>query len=111
VSRILVFNDELPAKLAKALKADAKKRNVTMNDRANAILAERYAVDEFTSGAEYSAPSAKRFRLKVPEHLRDALAIEAAEKRATIRGITLNILASHYGLEPVETGRRPRSAS
>lgn len=111
MSRILVFNDELPAKLAKALKRDAKQRNVTMNDHACAILAAHYSVPEFTSGSPYQAPSSERFRLKVPEHLRDSLAADAASQRATIRGVALNILSGHYGLEPVEAGRRPRSAS
>jgi len=109
--RILVFNEELPTKLGKKLQADAKKRNATMNDLANSIIASHYGVQDFTSGQAYQVPTADRFRLRVPEHLRDSLAQDAASKRATIRGVALNILAGHYGLKSVAAGRRPRSSA
>jgi hypothetical protein len=111
MSRILVFNEELPPKLEKKLRSDAKARNATMNDRANTIIASYYGVQEITTGQPYQAPSASRFRLRVPEHLRDELAQDAARQRATIRGIALNILLGHYELPPVEAARRPRSSA
>lgn len=105
-----MFNEKLPSRLGQKLRADAKARNATMNDRANTIIAAHYGLPEETSGAGYQAPTADRFRLRVPEHLRDALAQDAASSRATIRGIALNILASYYELPPVDARRRPRSS-
>lgn len=111
MKRILVFNEELPSSLARKLRSDAKKQNVTMNDRANSIISAHYGVEDNPSGQPYQDLTASRFRLRVPEHLRDSLAQDAASQRATIRGISLNILAGHYGLKPVDARRRPRSSS
>lgn len=108
-NRILVLNEALPARLERKLRADAKARNATMNDRANTIIATHYGLSDVTSGQAYQAPTADRFRLRVTEHLRDALAQDAANNRATIRGIALNILAGFYELPPVDIRRRPRS--
>ena len=111
MARILVFNEELPAGLGRKLKSDAKKRNATMNDLANSIIANHYGVQDITTGQAYQEPKTDRFRLQVPGHLRDALAQDAASQRATIRGLALNILAEHYGIKPVDARRRPRSSA
>jgi predicted HicB family RNase H-like nuclease len=105
--RILVLNEVLPTKLRRALEREAKKENVTLNDMACAILCWHYGLNCDLTGPPYRK-SAERFRLKAPEQLRHALAIDAAESQGTIRGLVLNILASHYGLAPIGTGRRPR---
>lgn len=110
MSRITIINEVLPEKLRAKLERDAKKRNLTLNDCACSILCDRYALECETSGLPYRN-GAERFKLRVPEHLRRKISIDAAETTGTMRGVALNILASHYGLAATDTGRRPRSVT
>lgn len=110
MSRILILNEALPAKLRAKLESDARKHDVLLNDRACSILCERYGLECEESGLRYRK-SSELFKLRVPEQLRRAIGIDAAESGGTIRGVALNILASHYGLAPTDIGRRPRSVA
>lgn len=107
MSKILILNEPLPEDLRRKLERDAKAKGVSMNDLVCAILCERYGLECEPGGNPYR-PVAERFKLRVPEQLRRELSMEAAVERGTIRGFTLSILASHYGLAPIDTGRRPR---
>ena len=110
MARITIINEVLPEKLRAKLERDAKKRNLTLNDCACSILCERYGLECETSGLSYRT-AAERFKLRVPEHLRREISIDAAETSGTMRGTALNILASHYRLAAIDTGRRPRSVT
>lgn len=111
LSRILILNEVLPERLRAKLEADARKRDMLLNDCACAILCEHYGLECATSGLPYRDGAAERFKLRVPEQLRQAIAVDAAESGATLRGVALNILASHYRLAAIDTHRRPRSVA
>ncbi len=105
--RVLILNEEIDKKLRRKLEQDAKKRNISVNDRACEILCERYALPYEASGQVY-AKTSDRMRLKVPPDLRNAIAEDAARGGGTIRGYALNIMADKYGLPFTDPRRRPR---
>lgn len=103
----LILNEELPPDLRKELTEDARVRNLTMNDAATRILCEHFGVEWKPSNRSFrEAP--KRFKLRVSEDLHRELRVHAANKLQTIRGVTLNVLTTHYNTDIIEPTRRAR---
>lgn len=101
-------NEVLPEDLRAALEKDAEQRNLSLNDAAVRVLAREFRVRWESSGTGYRT-SADRFKLRIPEHIHRAIKVRAArEPGGTVRGVSLSILADHYGLEPIAPNRRPR---
>jgi hypothetical protein len=107
VAGILIFYEPLPDDLHQRIEDDAEMRDVTPYEQARAILSDRYKL-VFSPTGPYR-PAGKRFKLRVSPKLRRRIDIEAAKNGGTIRGVGLSALASHYGLAPIDQGRRPRS--
>lgn len=104
----LILNEVLPGKLRKALDREAKAKDITLNDVAVSILARHYRVRRELSGNRYRSSSASKFKLHVPEEVHRRIRVTAATDSRTVRGVALNILSSHYGLELISAQRRPR---
>ena len=104
---VLIFYEPLPSDILLAVDAEARKRDVTPYDLVREILSERYKQKWSYSGLPYR-PAGERFKLRVSQELRRRLQMDAAKNDSTIRGIVLSTLASHYGLAPISSGRRPR---
>lgn len=104
----LILNEELPAELREELEKDAKRRNWTINDAAVRILARHFRLRWQGSELPYRE-SAPRVKIKVPEELHRKIWLRVSrEPGATVRGVTLSILAEHYELPPIDPRRRPR---
>lgn len=84
-------------------------RNITLNDAAGLVLAEHYGKKWMLTGSPYRP--VVRFKFRVPLALHRAIRRDAYRGRHTMRGIVFNVLADHYGLEPIDPNRRPRSAA
>jgi hypothetical protein len=103
----LILNEELPSDLRKELMDDANMRDLTMNDAATRILCEHFVVEWKPSNRGFrEAP--ERFKLRVSEDLHRELRVYAASNLQTIRGVTLNILTTHYHTDIIEPTRRAR---
>lgn len=105
---ILILNEALDEALREQLDRDANAQDVTLNDAAGLILAAHYKLRWPLSDASYRPSTAARFKLRVPEAMHRKIRLDAARDQSTARGIVLNILSIHYGLEPVARHRRPR---
>ena len=103
---------DVPDEVWEALHADAIERNVSRNEAAVSILAERYAVRREPSTAKFRARGElntdRPLQLVVPTRLRKKLRAEAFRREATIRGLVIEALAEHYGLPFDSPQRRPR---
>lgn len=104
----LILNEELPARIRRALDRDAKTDDITVNDAAVRVLSERFKIEWARSRARFR-PVSKRFKLRVSEELHQRVRIEAAMQSMTTRGIVLSILGEHYGIDGINTQRRRRS--
>lgn len=107
---ILIFYEPLPEELRRSLEVEAFNREMTTYDLVRTILSDRYRLEFTSSGLPYRQMG-ERFKLRVSPELRMRIGLEAAEKRGTIRGVVLSALANHYGLAPIDQGRRPRGAT
>lgn len=106
--RKLILNETLPQDLRDELEADAQMRDLTLNDAATRILAEKFGVEWHPSGRAYKPSSAEKFKLRVANELHRELRLRAANELQTIRGITLHILTTHYNTNIIEPTRRQR---
>lgn len=112
----LILNEELPSDLRSALDKDAKKDNITVNDAAVRALSSHFQIEPQLSGFHYrevsgSKNSGERFKLRVPDELHQLIRIQAAHRLQTVRGVALSELAHHYGVKPIDPGRRPRKVA
>lgn len=112
-SRVEIVVQDVPAELRAALVADAAARNVSINEAAVAPLAEHFGVEREPSGRPHRGESGStQLLLAVPDDLRQAIRLMAARKGATIRGIVIQVLSDHYGLDGGDQiGRRPRNTA
>ncbi len=107
---ILILYEALPDALLTAIDEDAKSQDISPYDVVRQILSDRYRLLTFGSTSSYR-PAGVRFKLRVDPKLRKKIDMEAARTNGTIRGVVLSALASHYGLAPIDSGRRPRSTA
>jgi len=106
---LLVF--DVPGSIRDGLVADAREQNKSVNDTAIGILAARYRVKHTSSGVPFtlSDNGSHNLSLRGGAKLHRTLDIERAKRSGTLRGLVLETLALHYGLEPPESiGRRPK---
>jgi hypothetical protein len=103
---------DVPEAVWGALHADAEARDVSRNEAAVSILAERYGVTRepsqvrFRSRGEFNPD--RPLQLVVPIKLRTKLRRDALRREATIRGLVIEALAEHYSIPFDSPQRRPR---
>ena len=105
----LIFQDDLTDDLREALEADAREKDITMNDAAGRVLAKRYELVWTDTGASFSSVSTLPFRLRVPEDIWLKARLDSIARGGTLRGVVLNALHQHYGLGTSDVRRRPRA--
>jgi hypothetical protein len=93
--------------IRKAVEADARERDSSMNDVVGEILARRYGYVWTPSGYPYTdGTESTQWLLRVPGALRDSIRDHAkGMPSGTMRGVIMAALAQHYGL-PVESPRK-----
>lgn len=100
---------EVRADIRDALVADAREQNISINEAAVKILAEHYEVAYAPSGVPFVAERQSRnLAIRGGATLHRRIHVDAAKRSGTLRGVVLERLALHYGLEPEPIGRRPR---
>jgi hypothetical protein len=105
---LLVY--DVPPEIKAALVADAQERNVSINDRAVAILAAHYKVKHIPTGFPFTSDTGSpNLTLRGGAKLHRKIDMDRARRRGTLRGLVLECLALHYGLEPPPIGRRPKT--
>jgi hypothetical protein len=106
---LLVY--DVPAEIRDAVVADAYANNVSINETAVAILAARFKVKHIPSGVPFTSENGgKNLSIRGGAKLHRMIDIERARRGGgTLRGIVLEVLALHYGLEPPPIGRRPKT--
>lgn len=111
--RDLLVHD-VPPEIRNALVQDARARNVSINEAAVSILAGHYKVKWQPSGVPFDERrdhGGANISIKGGAKLHRKIDIERARRGgATLRGIVLERLAVHYGLEVPPVGRRPRAS-
>lgn len=105
---LLVY--DVPPEIKAALVDDARAQNVSINEAAVKILASCYRVKHIPSGMPFtSEEGGKNLSIRGGAKLHRKIDIDRARRGgATLRGVVLERLALHYGLEPPPVGRRPR---
>lgn len=103
---ILVY--DIPDDIREVLVADAQKQNVSLNEVVVQILAARFKVKVAPTGAPFTDGEAEKLSVRAGPKLHMKIDVERAKRSGTMRGIVLEALALHYGLEPQPVGRRPR---
>jgi predicted HicB family RNase H-like nuclease len=108
----LVYNEELPPEIRRALTREAKRRDVKINDVAGEALARHYGMEWEISGAPYRASTAATDKIRVPEKLHRKIrqeALRVSGGTGTMRGVVLSILAESLELSIVVSKiRKPR---
>jgi hypothetical protein len=101
---------DVPARVLDKLTDDARKRDVSINDAAVSILADIYGIDREPTGAKFKQPLVRpTLLLDLPEDLHRAVKMgAAATKGATMRGLIVAALATHYKVAAPSTQRRRR---
>lgn len=105
---LLVY--DVPDDVRSALTADAEARGISINGAAVAILAGHYGVPIAPGGAPFRT-FGRNLSIRGGDRLHRKIHIDAAKRGGTLRGVVLERLALHYGLEPEPIGRRPRRTS
>lgn len=101
---------DVPEELVRLLVGEARHRDTTVSDLAAGILAERFGITREPSGRSFvnGTLGSSTLILTVPSELRRAIRRHAVEQDATMRGVMIEALASHFGQSPGPIGRRPR---
>jgi hypothetical protein len=102
---------DVPKPIADALNADAQAQGISINAAAVTILAGHYGVVFAPSNAPYTRGLLLNLSIRGGDTLHRRIHIDAAKRGGTLRGVVLERLALHYGLEPEPIGRRPRRNS
>lgn len=108
---LLVY--DVPAVIRENLLASAEIENISINETAVRILAEHYVVGGIEpSGVPFTGDhGGKNLAIRTGKNLHRRISIDAAKRGGTLRGVVLETLALHYGLEPEPIGRRPRRST
>lgn len=112
--------DGVPADIKQALRDDATEQKISVNEAATRILADHYkvkhspAMNGLRGQADRSTHSfarnldSEKLTIRGGSKLLRKVAVDAARRGGTMRGVVLEQLALHYDLDPPEIGRRPR---
>jgi hypothetical protein len=105
---LLVY--DVPEEIRNRVVADAYQQNTSINEIAVAILANHYKVKFIPTGAPFTSENGgKNLSIRGGAKLHRKIDMERARRGGgTLRGIVLERLALHYGLEPPPIGRRPK---
>jgi hypothetical protein len=108
---LLVY--DLPPEIRDSLVADAYQQNVSINEAAVAILANHYKVKYIPTGVPFTSENGgKNLSIRGGAKLHRKIDMERARRGGgTLRGIVLEKLALHYGIEPPPIGRRPKKGT
>lgn len=108
-----ILVQDVPNTVLARLTADARRRDVSLNDAAVTILAARYGIEKEPSGAGFTAPLTRpTLLLSMPDELHRRIKMDAAGKRgATMRGLIVQTIARHYGVPVQSPQRRPRGTA
>ena len=103
---------DVPDEIRKALIADAKKRDLSINEVAVTILADRFRVKREAKVVDgrsaFGASDGLNLTIRAGAAIHQKVAVEAAKRQGTLRGVVLETLAIHYGIDPPPLGRRSR---
>ena len=112
--------DGVSAELRGQLVTAALENKTSVNEQAVRILAAHYKVKLVTPenglrGQHGPAPHIERqpdtakLSIRGPAALHRKIAVDAAKRDGTLRGVVLEQLSLHFGQEPEPIGRRPRA--
>lgn len=98
----------IPDDIRIAVVADARARDVSVNDAVTECLAARYGLPWEASGYPYTvtADAGDHWNFRVSVQLRDTLRAHAGAVGGTITGCVLLALSDRYALPPHSTRRR-----
>lgn len=99
---------EVPEKIRRALIRDAKKQNLSINEVAVSILAARFKVKREPKTVPFSNGVGDNLTIRAGAEIHGKVAVEAAKRQGTLRGVVLETLAIHYELPVPPLGRRAR---
>lgn len=110
--RVEIVVQDIPEQLRDRLVLDAQERDVSINEAAVSILADKYGVERDPSTRPHRGGGvSSQLLLAMPVELRTAIRVHAAETGLTMRGVVMQALCEVYGLEAEGIERRPRSAA
>jgi hypothetical protein len=98
----------VPENIRKALVRDAKKQNLSINEVATALLAARFKVKRQPKQMPFTDGDGYDLTVRAGEAIHQKVAVEAAKRQGTLRGIVLETLALNYDISVPPVGRRPR---
>ena len=112
--------DGVPYELRTALVAAAQENSISVNEQAVRVLATHYKVKLATpenglrgqtgpSPHIERKPDTEKLSIRGPAQLHRKIAIDAAKRDGTLRGVVLEQLSLHFHLEAEPIGRRPRT--
>ena len=112
--------DGVSPELRSALVASALENGTSVNEQAVQVLAAHYKVKLVTPenglrGQHGPSPHIERqpdttkLSIRGPAQLHRKIAVDAAKRDGTLRGVVLEQLSLHFGLEAEPIGRRPRT--
>lgn len=103
---------DIPPAIREALIGDARQQNISINDCALSILTADYKLKWEPSAKPFVEPSGSRnIAIRGGAKLHRKVDIERAQRGGTLRGVVLEHLAIHYGIEPEPIGRRASRAA
>ena len=112
--------DGVPHELRASLVAAAQENSISVNEQAVRVLATHYRVKLATpenglrgqSGPSphiERKPDTEKLSIRGPAQLHRKIAIDAAKRDGTLRGVVLEQLSLWANMDPEPIGRRPRT--
>jgi predicted HicB family RNase H-like nuclease len=94
-----MFVRHIPGDLKALIVAEAEEKQVGMNDLVVGVLAERFSIPFEPTGklGTVDLGLSTDLVLRVPQRLRRSVAVEAARRGDTIKGVVCTALERHYG--------------
>lgn len=103
---------DVPGTVMRKLTGDARRRNVSVNDAAVAIVSAALDIERDATGAPFrQPPTTQTLKLNMPERVRRQLKMDAAANGDTMRGLVIHYLATHYNLNAPSARRRARGTA
>lgn len=89
---------DVPARVVRAVNADAKRRNVSINEAVVGVIADRFNMPAELGGRFTGPIAGTSFNLRLPRELHRALKTHSATTGAPMRAVVISELQSRYGL-------------